>query len=67
MIEIRVNGEPRSISRGSTVTVLLETVGVLGQGIAIAINGEVVPRSMWQYHYIDEHDKIEILAIAQGG
>jgi sulfur carrier protein len=36
-------------------------------GIAVAVNGEVVPRSAWAGHALRDGDRVEILTAAQGG
>ena len=36
-------------------------------GVAVAVNGEVVPRSSWQTTRLEEADKVEVLVASQGG
>ena len=64
-----VNGEPEQVVPGTTVSVLLSGLGhdPRGAGIAVAVNGEVVPRSAWPVSTLAEHDRIEVLGAAQGG
>jgi sulfur carrier protein len=38
-----------------------------GRGIAVARNGEVVPRSEWLATRLDPGDLVEVLTAAQGG
>jgi sulfur carrier protein len=38
-----------------------------GAGIAVAVNGEVVPRGAWPATALRERDRIEVLGAAQGG
>jgi sulfur carrier protein len=37
------------------------------KGIAIAINGEIVPKSEWNSYNIRENDTIELISATQGG
>lgn len=37
------------------------------KGIAIAINGSVVPKERWHEHHLNEEDVIEIVRATQGG
>ena len=37
------------------------------RGIAIAVNGEVVPRSAWDATGLHPGDRVEVLTAAQGG
>jgi sulfur carrier protein len=64
-----VNGQPREVSAGVTVSRLLEALGhdPSGAGIAVAVNGEVVPRGAWPTKPLGERDRIEVLGAAQGG
>ncbi len=64
-----VNGQPREVSAGVTVTRLLEALGhdPSGAGVAVAVNGEVVPRGAWSATAVGEQDRIEVLGAAQGG
>ena len=36
-------------------------------GVAVAVNGEVVPRAVWDQTPIKANDKIEIVHIVRGG
>lgn len=63
-----VNGEARRLAVGG-VADLLERLG-LGerrQGIAVAINGEVVRRADWSRRALEDGDEVEIVAAVQGG
>jgi sulfur carrier protein len=64
-----VNGEPREVSTGVTVDGLLEALGhdPGGAGVAVAVNGEVVPRGAWSATALGDRDRIEVLGAAQGG
>jgi sulfur carrier protein len=67
-VTVTVNGVPRSI-RAGCVRELLERLGQGADrpGIAIAVNGRVVPRSGWNEWLIDDGDDIEIVGAVQGG
>ena len=64
---VLVNGRP--VDGPSTVAQAV--AAVLGApartGIAVAVNGEVVPRSSWPDHPLWDGDAVEILTAAQGG
>ncbi len=64
-----VNGEPAQVAAGTTVSALVSGLGhePSGAGIAVAVNGEVVPRGSWPTTQLGEHDRIEVLGAAQGG
>jgi sulfur carrier protein len=37
------------------------------RGLAVAVNGEVVPRTGWPATVLREGDRVEVLSAAQGG
>lgn len=65
---IRVNGEPRD-QDGATIVELLTELGVeqRARGVAVAVNGEVVPRADWPHHRLADGDRVEALTAMQGG
>jgi sulfur carrier protein len=66
-VGLTVNGEPRTVGAGATVADLLGELGVEPRGVAVAVDGEVVPRSTWGGHALGGGEHVEILSIAQGG
>lgn len=68
-MNISINGERREIANTSTtVSALLVELGIdAPQGVAIAKNMTVVPRSQWATEPICDGDAIEIVRATQGG
>ena len=66
---IHVNGAPRPLSRGATVTTVVEEIatGTDREGIAVAVNGAVVPGPEWSTKELQDGDSIEIVRAVQGG
>jgi sulfur carrier protein len=64
-----VNGRPAEVAAGETVAGLLATLGHPpgGPGIAVALNGEVVPRGAWATTSLGDQDRLEVLGASQGG
>ena len=65
---IVLNGEPRERD-GATIVELLADLGVeeRARGVAVAVDGEVVPRAQWPSHRVDAGDRVEVLSAMQGG
>jgi sulfur carrier protein len=65
---IYVNGEPRERA-GATVAELLADLGVEAgaRGVAVAVDGEVVPRAEWDERRVNEGERVEALSAMQGG
>jgi len=65
---IRVNGIAETIE-ARTIRALLDQRGVdaEGRGVAVALNGSVVPRSAWADTVLRHDDSVEIVQAKQGG
>jgi sulfur carrier protein len=66
-LQIRVNGEPRTLGAGACVADLIEALGLAGRKLAVAVNREVVPRSQYRARRLAEGDRVEILEAVGGG
>lgn len=68
-MEIKLNNQIKKITSNSlTVQALLDLeIPNKQNGIALAINNIVVPKSNWNSHYIKEKDEILIISATQGG
>jgi sulfur carrier protein len=65
---IRVNGEDEPLSVATLAALLEEKTIDTGQrGIAVALNGAVVPRAAWPQTPLRPGDQIEIVRARQGG
>lgn len=67
MITITVNGKPRELTDAMSVTALLQTLEVNPQQVAVAVNGEVVPRATWDETTVRDRDSVEIVRAVGGG
>lgn len=68
-MDIRINGEPRTVQQGMTVQQLLLDMQIdpSQPGIAVALDLEVIPRKRWQELQIPPTSEIEIIHAVQGG
>jgi sulfur carrier protein len=64
---VKVNGEAREISEGTTLGDLIAALGVRREGIAVARNDDVVARSVFDATALSNGDTIEIIAAVAGG
>jgi sulfur carrier protein len=62
-----VNGDPWDGPPGTTVTDLVAACCLSPRGIAVARNGDVIPKSSWDETKIASGDQIEIVTAAAGG
>ncbi|MGP9765366.1 sulfur carrier protein ThiS [Halomonas sp. AOP13-D3-9] len=66
-IQIRLNGEPHTLSTGLTVADLVEQLGLSGRRIAVEINEEIVPRSQHADTRLVDGDHVEVVHAIGGG
>jgi sulfur carrier protein len=66
---IFVNGQPCDVQSGETVAAVLQRLDVPpdARGIAVAVDGEVIPRSRWTEHAVSSDSRVEVLTAIQGG
>jgi sulfur carrier protein len=67
-VELWLNGERRRVMAGD-VRSLVVALGLdpAGRGIAVARNGQVVPRDAWETTRLAPEDRIDIVGAVQGG
>jgi sulfur carrier protein len=64
---IRVNGDPSDVAPGTTVIELLRALEAPDRGVAVAVDGEVVPRGRWADTSLADEAKVEVVMAVQGG
>ena len=65
---IRINGESEPLAAATIEALLAEKAVDTGQrGIAVALNGAVVPRAAWRDTPLRPGDNVEIVRARQGG
>jgi sulfur carrier protein len=67
MISIVLNGEPSELPAGATVEAAVRELGANDRGVAVAIDGEVVPRGEWASTEVRDGQQVEVLRAVQGG
>lgn len=68
-MRITVNGEPRALPAGATAAEVVRALGrdTTRSGVALAVNGTVVPRARWDDAVLADGDRVEVVAAVQGG
>lgn len=64
---ITVNGKSEELPDAPTLQRVLEARGAAREGIAVAVDGEVVPRHRWVDTRLRDGASIEVLTAVQGG
>ncbi len=66
---IHLNGEPVELDQPATVAALVARAGADAdrRGVAVAVDGEVVPRSAWDQTELSDGQRVEVVGAIQGG
>ncbi len=67
MPTIVLNGDPRELGSGATVSSLLAELGLDSRQVAVERNREVVPRAKHGETVLAEGDRIEVVTFVGGG
>ncbi|MFW0793693.1 sulfur carrier protein ThiS [Gordonia sp. CPCC 205515] len=65
-MNIVVNGDATDVAAESSVADLITILGLPDRGIAVAVDGEVVPRGEWD-RLLGNNSAVEIVTAVQGG
>ncbi len=66
-MHVTVNGTDEDVETGITVAALVRARTEEQRRVAVALNGDVVPRSAWDATNLSEGDRVEVLVPVAGG
>ena len=64
---ITLNGSRHEIADGTTLDQLVAVFSLPDRGVALAMNSEVVPRSVWAMTQVPPDAQVEVVAASKGG
>ena len=67
MITILLNGKNKQIDSNTSIGQLLRNLNFENKRLAVEINQEIIPRSDFSRHILNESDRIEIVQAIGGG
>lgn len=66
-MKITINGEAREFNDRLTAQQLIDELDLTGKRLAMEVNREIVPRSVYAQHRLKEGDQVEIVRAIGGG
>lgn len=66
-MKITLNGTARDIDSDVTVKVLLDSIKLKPETVAVELNLAIVPKNEYDTRQLNEADKIEIISFVGGG
>lgn len=64
---LTINGEQVELASADTVEQLVQARAPEHRRVAVAVNGDVVPRSAWPGRALEPGDAVELLVAVPGG
>jgi sulfur carrier protein len=66
-IRISVNGKPREIEGETSLAAFLQAHGIDPRLVAVAINGDVIPKADYEDARVRDGDEVEVVRMVGGG
>jgi len=68
-VNVVLNGHPRELRDGALLADAIAASGAPAdrRGVAVAVDGEVVPRGEWERTRLADGARVEVLQAVQGG
>ena len=66
-MQVWINGTAHEMADGARVPDALGVLGAPSGGVAVAVDGEVVPRGEWESTRLQDGQRVEVLQAVQGG
>jgi sulfur carrier protein len=67
MLSFWVNDHPYQYSQEIALQQLLSDLSMPNQGVAVAVNQEVIPKLDWPQTFLKDQDKVLVIKATQGG
>ena len=67
MMTIVLNGEKQQVTANTSISQLLKNLNLENKRLAVEINQQIIPRSEFDQHILNEMDKVEIVQAIGGG
>lgn len=66
-MEIVLNGAPHPLTEGESLQQLIVALELAGKAVAVAVNRQVVPASLWPQRILQAADKVDVVRAIGGG
>ena len=67
-MKLNINGEEREFNTSAlTLAALVETLGMKADRVAVELNRDILPRTLWAETMLKEGDRLEVVHFVGGG
>ncbi|MXV38400.1 sulfur carrier protein ThiS [Flavobacteriaceae bacterium Ap0902] len=67
MVTVKINSKREKFPKGTSIHHMIQQKNIPTSGIAIAINQQVINRTLWEDTFLQENDSVIIIKATQGG
>ena len=67
VMQVQINGEPRDVPVGSTISAVIALLELAGRAVAVEVNKQLVPKRQHETTKLNEGDVVEIVTLVGGG
>ena len=67
LMKVQVNGEPKDVPEGTTVTQLLEQLRIVPERVVVEVNVTILKRAEHAATVLKDGDQVEIVRFVGGG
>jgi len=67
VLDIELNGAAHRLPAEASLHDLVESLGLAGQKLALAVNRQVVPRERWRDTRLQARDRVDVVRAIGGG
>ncbi|MPZ48570.1 MAG: sulfur carrier protein ThiS [Dehalococcoidia bacterium] len=64
---VTLNGKPRQVAPGLSLSALLDDLGIDRRLVAVAYNEQVIPRDTYDSVHLQDGDRVEVVRMVGGG
>ena len=66
-VTVKLNHKDYAVAEGTSLALFVESLGMSPQGIAIAVNNEVIPKSRWEETILSDRLELMLIHAVSGG
>lgn len=66
-MRVFINDKPYELSEQTTIAEALQHLDIAVQGLAVAVNSEVVPKKNWESRILVNEDAVMLIRATRGG
>ena len=67
IMQVKLNDKEYSINEGTSLAEFISSLGIKTSGVAIAIDNEIIPKSIWEETILTSNTEMMLIHAVSGG